>query len=171
MGDRVAYDGWLKIYKRQIGGKTFDILGDYNAVASLILNEYGEILLVKQFRASLMRETLEIPAGNMDVEGETAIECLVRELKEETNLIIQPEELSPIIAYKPNLGYSSSKMHMFMARINKDSLMYKKTQADEDVFETVWMKFDELESSILQGRIEDVKTIMVYFYMKTHQLA
>jgi NTP pyrophosphohydrolases including oxidative damage repair enzymes len=170
MGDRVAYDGWLKIYKRQIGDKTFDILGDYNAVASLILNEYDEILLVKQFRPSLMRETLEVPAGAMDVEGETAIECLVRELQEETNLIIKPEELSPIISYKPNLGFSSSKMHMFMARINKDRLAYNKPQAGEEVYEVVWMKFDELENSIIQGRIEDVKTIMVYFYLKTQQL-
>lgn len=170
MSDRVAYDGWLKIYKRQIGEKTFDILGDYNAVASLILNEYGEILLVRQYRASVMRETLEIPAGAMDIEGENKKECLVRELKEETSLIVEPEELIPIISYKPNLGFSSSEMSIFLARVNKDRVVYEKPEANEDVYGVCWLRYDELERSIIEGQIRDVKTIMVFMYMKSHKL-
>lgn len=169
MYDEVVYDGWLKVYKRQVGNKTFDILDDYNAVASLILNEYGEVLLVKQYRASAMRETLEIPAGAMDVEGENEAECLARELYEETHLSIKPEELNPIISYKPNLGFSNSKMHIFMAQVNKDRVSYKKTESDEDVYGIMWMSLDDLEAYIREGKIQDVKTIMVYFYMKAQQ--
>ena len=33
-----------------------------------------------------MKETLEIPAGLLDVEGESEEECIVRELEEETAL-------------------------------------------------------------------------------------
>ncbi|MEA4924605.1 MAG: NUDIX hydrolase [Syntrophomonadaceae bacterium] len=170
MCDKIAYDGWLKVYKRQIGHKIFDILGDYNAVAALILNEYSEILMVKQFRASVMRETLEIPAGAMDVEGESGVECLVRELEEEAHLAIKPEELSPIISYKPNLGFSSSEMHIFMARVNKDRVVFKQPEANEDVYEVGWMRCHDLENLILANRVKDVKTIMVYLYLKTHQL-
>ncbi len=170
MSDIVAYDGWLKIYKRRIDNKTFDILGDYDAVASLILNEYGEILLVKQFRASVMRETLEIPAGSIDLAEETEVACLVRELQEETHVIIEPEELTPIISYKPNLGFSSSEMRIFMARVNKDRVVYTQPEPNEDVYGVCWMRFDDLESLILEGRIKDVKTIVVYLYIKTHQL-
>lgn len=170
MYDEVAYDGWLKVYNRQIGNKTFDILGDYDAVASLILNEYGEILLVKQFRASAMRETLEIPAGAMDIDGENAAECLARELQEETGLSIKPKELNPIISYKPNLGFSNSKMHIFMAQVNKDRVADEKIESDEDVYGILWMRFEELEDHIIKGTIQDVKSIMVYLYMKAHQL-
>jgi|GEM_PF-677379 len=170
MYDEVAYDGWLKVTKRQIGKKTFDILGDYNAVASLILNEYGEVLLVKQFRASAMRETLEIPAGAMDIAGENAAECLARELQEETHLEIKAEELSPIVSYKPNLGFSNSMMHIFMAQINKNRIAYGNKAANEDVYGIVWMRFSDLEGHIMEGIIQDVKTIMVYLYMKAHQL-
>jgi len=170
MHDEAAYDGWLKVYKRTIGNKTFDILADYNAVASLILNEYGEVLLVKQFRSSAMRETLEIPAGAMDIDGENEAECLARELHEETHLSIKPEELNPIISYKPNLGFSNSKMHIFMARVNKDRVTYEKTESDEDVYGIKWVSLTELEDHIAEGTIEDVKTIMVYLYMKVHQL-
>lgn len=170
MNDELAYNGWLKVYKRQIGNRTFDILDDYNAVAALILNEYGEVLLVKQFRASVMRETLEIPAGAMDIDGEDEAGCLVRELQEETHLRIKAEELNPIISYKPNLGFSKSKMQIFMAQVNKDRVVYEKTECDEEVYGITWMGFNDLEGHIMKGTIQDVKTIMVYLYMKTHRL-
>jgi ADP-ribose pyrophosphatase len=168
MRDKVVYDGWLKVHKRGFGEKVYDILVDYDAVASLIINEYGEVLLVKQFRPSSVRETLEIPAGTMDVPDESNAECLARELKEEANLEILPENLEPIVTYQPNLGFSNSKMHVFMARINKKQINYKIT--DHDVYSVVWMAFDELERNIREGKIQDVKTIIAYLYIKAHGL-
>ena len=170
MNYKIAYDGWLKVYKRQIGNKTYDILEDYDAVASLIINEFDEVLLVKQFRPSTMRETLEIPAGTMDVDSENAAACLARELKEEANLDILPEDLQPILTYKPNLGFSNAKMHVFMAQVSKDQVNHENVE-DEDVFKIVWMDLNELELHISEGRIQDVKTIMVYWYLKANQIS
>jgi ADP-ribose pyrophosphatase len=169
MNDKIVYDGWLKVHKRRIGSKTYDILKDCDAVASLIINECGEVLLVKQFRPSDMTETLEIPAGTMDMEGENEIQCLVRELKEETNLDILPQELRHMISYKPNLGFSNSKMHIFMAQIEKNRVTCGKTE-DDEVSETVWLEFSELERRIADEKIDDAKTIVIYLYIKAHRL-
>ena len=43
----------------------------------------GRILLVRQFRNALDRETLEIPAGGIN-KGEEAYAAAMRELEEET---------------------------------------------------------------------------------------
>lgn len=170
MIDKVVYNGWLKLCKRQIGNNTYEILHDYNAVAALIVNEYGEILLVKQFRPAVMSTTLEIPAGSMDTVNENEAECLARELKEEANLDILPQELHHIISYKPNLGFSKSKMHIFMARVNKNQITNEKTPNHLEECEVEWMHLNELEGYIIEGKIQDVKTIIVYLYMKAHNL-
>ncbi len=165
MEDKLVYDGWLKIYNREIDGKKYDILINYDAVSGIILNEFNEILLVKQFRPALMRETLEIPAGSLDIEGESLEECLIRELEEETNLSVEKEELEKVIEYKPIMGFSDSTMNIFKIEINKEKLKDKYIK-DADVTEVIWMKLKEFEENINKGIINDSKTLISYYYLK-----
>ena len=44
----------------------------------------GEVLLVRQLRPPVRDALLEVPAGLLDVEGEDALTCAARELREET---------------------------------------------------------------------------------------
>ncbi|WP_347460459.1 NUDIX hydrolase [Clostridium sp. DMHC 10] len=115
--EKLVYDGWLKIYNKNINGKTYDILHNYDAVAAFVTDEFGDILMVKQFRPVVMKETLEIPAGCLDVEGETPEDCLIRELKEETNLNVNKNALNKIISYTPMLGFSKSILHLYHVNI------------------------------------------------------
>jgi len=167
MEDKLVYDGWLKIYNREIDGKKYDILINYDAVSAIILNEFNEILLVKQFRPALMRETLEIPAGSLDIEGESLEECLIRELEEETNLSVEKEELEKVIEYKPIMGFSDSTMNIFKIEINKEKLKDKYIK-DADVTEVIWMKLKEFEENINKGIINDSKTLISYYYLKSN---
>ncbi len=162
--DRLAYDGWLKVYKRKIKNREYDVLKDYNAVSAIIVNEFNELLLVKQYRPALMRETLEIPAGVMDNKGESEHESLVRELKEETGLQITPESLVHALDYKPMVGFSNSLMKVFYGKASKVELKAGLIN-DEDVYEALWMGLDEVSGKISRGEIQDVKTILAYYYL------
>lgn len=70
MKDELVYNGWLKVYNREIEENKYDILKNYDAVSAIVLNQFDEILLVKQFRPAIMQETLEVPAGCVDIHGE-----------------------------------------------------------------------------------------------------
>ena len=54
------------------------------AAAVLPVLEDGRILMVRQYRNALDRETLEIPAGSRDSTEEPTSVCAARELEEET---------------------------------------------------------------------------------------
>lgn len=166
MSERLVYNGWMKLYKRAIGNKEYEILKNHDAVSAIVLNEFNEILLVKQFRPSVMKETLEIPAGLLDVEGESEEDCIVRELEEETALKVDKNNLERIVSYKPILGFSESNMTMFKIKIKKEDFNSSKIK-DVDVTEGIWTSFKELEDKINLGEIIDDKTIMAYFYLKS----
>ncbi len=60
-----------------------DIVRHPGAVAVVAVTDDGAVVLVRQYRASVDRWILEIPAGTRDVDGEPAAETAGRELAEE----------------------------------------------------------------------------------------
>ncbi len=168
MEDIKVYDGWLKVVKRKVGENTYDILQDYDAVAAIIVNEYNELLLVKQLRPALMEETLEIPAGVLDIRGEHEISSIIREIFEETGLRIKSEEAKHVLSYKPMVGFSNSLMKVYLINVKKDLVKVGKIE-DESVYEVLWMDIAKLGEEISQGKNLDVKTILAYYYLKSLQ--
>ncbi|HFS8459835.1 TPA: NUDIX hydrolase, partial [Vibrio cholerae] len=58
------------------------------AAVILPLTDQGEIVLIRQFRPSLKKWLLELPAGTIE-EGEPPLSCAQRELEEETGFSAQ----------------------------------------------------------------------------------
>ena len=74
-----------------------------------ILNN-AEIVMIKAIRPILGKEIIEFPAGNID-KNETYEDCAIRELKEETGIIIQDknrliklQEINPMPARTTTLS-------------------------------------------------------------------
>ena len=92
---------------------TRDIVIHNGAVAVLVVKE-GKILLVRQYRKAIEAHTLEIPAGKLDHDGESALEAAKRELEEEAQL--SADEWTKIIELVPTPGYCTEKIHLYEAK-------------------------------------------------------
>ena len=74
--DQVLLENGMKsqrVYVKHIG-----------AAAVLPITKDGKIILTKQFRYPVKKVTIEIPAGKKDEIDERGIDCIKRELEEET---------------------------------------------------------------------------------------
>ena len=133
---------------------TRDIVDHPGAVAVLPLLSEGRIALIRQYRYSVGKELLEIPAGTLE-EGESPDSCARRELKEETGFTAR--SMKKILNFYVAPGYSNEKIHLFLA----SDLKMGKKQAEEDesiIVETYG--YDELLRMIDANEIEDAKTIV-----------
>ncbi|MCL9776657.1 NUDIX hydrolase [Vibrio methylphosphonaticus] len=124
------------------------------AAVILPLTENGDIVLINQYRPSLKKWLLEIPAGTME-KGEDAMSCAHRELIEETGL--QANEMHPLGQVTPLAGFCDEIQYLFIAK----QLTANNTRDcdDDEIIEVVTMSLNELQQKIIDGCITDAKTI------------
>jgi ADP-ribose pyrophosphatase len=119
---------------------------------------HDQIVMVKQYRYALGKETLEIPAGKLDP-GETPEACVRRELLEETGY--DAGELTFLYTYAPAIGYSNELIHIYSAR------GLKKTRKKIDEGEISSLKIystRRLRRMMKEGRLVDGKTLLALFF-------
>ncbi len=112
--DRRLYKGRLISVERvdtPAGGR--EIVRHPGAVAVVVQDEEGKVLLVRQFRAPVGGEMWEIPAGTMEP-GEKALTTAKRELLEETG--ISATSWSFLGTIFPTPGYSDERIHFYRAQ-------------------------------------------------------
>jgi 8-oxo-dGTP diphosphatase len=61
----------------------------------LVLIEDEQVLLLRRFNTGIGDGTYVVPMGGLD-EGETATEAVIREAREEANLILTPEDIEVV---------------------------------------------------------------------------
>lgn len=128
--------------------------------ASLIIPvlKDGKLVMVEQYRPILDAWLLEFPAGTIE-EGENALSCAKRELVEETGYVAQ--KMKELFKGYPSPGYSNEILHVFVA----SELV--ETQARPENYELIKIErfnANEAISMIMDGRIQDIKTIAALFY-------
>src|SRR5208337_1750191 len=123
------------------------------------LLENNSVLLVRQYRYAVGRELLEIPAGTCN-NGEPPEVCAKRELQEETGYAC--EELEKILECYVAPGYSTEKIHFYLAR--RLSRIGQNPDEDERII-VIPLSITEALSKIRTGEICDAKTICAIFRM------
>ena len=114
----------------------------------------GNVILIRQFRISIEREILELPAGRLEP-GEDPLSCAARELEEEIGY--RAGKLIPLASYFATVGYSDERMHLFLA------LDLQKTERRLDPHERIRgvpMSLKVVKEKLANQEFEDSKTII-----------
>ena len=132
---------------------TREIVVHPGAVAMVPLLDSQHVVLVRQWRTAVGRALLEIPAGGLNP-GEDAAACAERELMEEIGY--RPRSLTPLVASYLAPGYSSEKLHVFLA---EDLVAEKRPQDEDERLEVVTVSWEEIDEMILHNEIVNAKTL------------
>lgn len=135
---------------------TRDYIDHPGAVAVLALDDTDRILMFKQYRHAIAHRDWEIPAGLMDVPGESGLASAQRELAEEAD--IQAAEWSLLLDLFLSPGGSSEAARIFLAR-KLSTVQHDYTREGEEA-ELVpeWVPLDEAVDAVLEGRIANSLT-------------
>ena len=123
------------------------------AVCVIPITDEGEVILERQYRYSVDRVLIEIPAGKLDYVGEDFCEAALRELREETGAVAS--EMIDMGDYFGSPAIMGEHIRMFMAR----GLTFGETELDEGEFLEVFrVPLSEAVEMVLRGEITDGKT-------------
>lgn len=132
----------------------WDHIEHKGAAAVVPVQADGTILMVRQYRNSVGRETLEIPAGGLESKDEPTLEAALRELEEETGYKAGKAEYLVSTLAAP--AYCSEKVDIYVAM----DLIPSRQHLDENEFvELESYTVDVLCEKIFAGEICDSKTV------------
>lgn len=144
-------------------GKTVtrEVVEHPGGVCVAALDNNGDLLFVKQWRYPYGEETLEIPAGKRDKQGENPLDCGKRELKEETGATA--ENYIDLGCLYPSPGYVNEVIYCYLAT----GLTYGDMNPDEDEFlNVIKIPLEKAVEMVLSGEIKDAKTQIAILKVK-----
>ena len=131
----------------------YDFIKHNGAAAVVPVTEEGKILMVRQDRNAVNRETLEIPAGKRDGKEDPAV-CVQRELEEETGY--RCEKLEHLITLDSWVAFCDERIDVYVAT----RLVSSRQHLDEDeVIDVEPWELKDLLKLIYEGKMTDGKTV------------
>ncbi len=132
----------------------WDLIDHKGAAAVVAVREDGKLLMVRQYRNALERETLEIPAGGRNGREEPTDVTAMRELEEETGYTCERVEL--LLSIYTTVAFCNEKIDIYLAR----GLKPGRQHLDEDEYLNVEAySLEELKQMVSAGKIQDAKTV------------
>jgi ADP-ribose pyrophosphatase len=141
-------------YRRATGTEVARQVVEHPGAVGIVAHDDDFVYLVRQPREAVEDDgLLELPAGMLDVEGESEWECAERELGEEVGLRADRWRRMRSIFTSP--GWADERLTLFEAT----GLSEAEAEADEEEeIEIVRLPLAEIDSAI--ERIEDAKTVI-----------
>lgn len=133
----VCEDGWEYVRRINCDGSVIVLVYDVDREA---------YLMVEQFRPPVKRRVLEFPAGLID-SGETPIQTAVRELYEETGVVVTADDLINLGSIYSGVGITSEEVSIFAVEINEETVIEKPDLQGSEIghdLKNVWLKEENL---------------------------
>jgi len=130
-----------------------EIVEHRDCVAIVAIDANDNVLLVNQFRKSVEKELLEIPAGGIDP-GEDPVTTVRREMREETGYL--PQKVERLGGFYSTPGYCTEYLHLYLATDLTPSPLYAE---DTESIKLVRVPISQIPSLIASGSICDAKSI------------
>lgn len=124
------------------------------AAAVLPVLPDGRIIMVRQYRNALERETLEIPAGCRDSLTEHTKVSATRELEEETGY--RSDNIEFLLSLRTTVAFCDEMVDVYLAT----DLQPGEQHLDEaESIDVEIYSLEELQKMIFEGKIQDSKTV------------
>ncbi|MGI8752122.1 MAG: NUDIX domain-containing protein [Acidimicrobiales bacterium] len=141
------------------GGEEFerDIVHHPGAVVVVPMIDDRRVVVVRQYRAAIDAELLELPAGKRDIDGEAPEVTAARELEEEVGRTAGRIDL--LVRFYNSAGFSDELSHLFLARDltkvgNNLQGIEERHMTEEEI------SLDDLDELVASGALLDAKTII-----------
>lgn len=131
-----------------------------NAVGVVVVDEDRRVVLLRHYRHPVGKRLLEIPAGKLDVEGESPEDAARRELIEEVGLAAV--SLTTLIHFHNSAGWTDEATTVYLttdavAQQAPDDFTAVHEEAD---LEVVRVPLDRAVQMVVSGAITDAKTVI-----------
>ena len=136
---------------------TRDIVRHPGAV-SVVPLDGDDFVLVRQYRAAVEDDLLEIPAGKRDVAGEPPETTALRELAEEVGLTTRTP-LVPLAEFYNSVGFSDEYSYVFLATDLEAAPLDRQGPEEQHMTIERW-PVDSVAAAIARGEIKDAKTVI-----------
>ena len=125
----------------------------HRGAVGILAHDAEHVWLVRQPRESVAADLLEIPAGRLDVDGESPLQAAQRELAEEVGLGASNWE--PVLSFYTSAGFTDESVDLFRAT----DLHEASAESEEnELIEVIPWPLGRLDDAIAESR--DAKTLI-----------
>jgi 8-oxo-dGTP pyrophosphatase MutT (NUDIX family) len=167
LGSERVYEGRLvdvriERFRHADGEEVTREIVRHRGAVGIVAHDGEHVWLVRQPREAVDEaDLLEIPAGRLDVEGETPLAAAQRELAEEIGRGARDWE--PILAYYSAAGFTDERVHLFLAT---DLFESHADSGENERIEIVPWPLQRLDDAIAQ--CSDAKTLIGLLWLARH---
>lgn len=123
------------------------------AAAVVAVDDESRVLLIQQYRHPIRLRDWEVPAGLLDVAGETPLETARRELAEEADLVAESWE--PLLSIFTTPGGNDEVVHLFLARgLSPAGEVHAREDEEADI-RLEWVPLTDVVAGIFAGRLRN----------------
>jgi len=123
------------------------------ASAIVALDDRERVLLIQQYRHPIRHRDWEIPAGLLDMDGESPLETAKRELAEEADLAA--EHWEPLVSVFSTPGGNDEVVHIFFATGLQPLDTVHDREAEEADIRIEWVPLADAVTAVLEGRLRN----------------